>query len=126
MAGVIVLGTATPVIKEELVLPELPEPPEKTVEELIVEKLPDSFVAIARAESGLNPTAYNPEWHYDSKGNPVCQGSFGLFQIACVNYEGDPTDLYDIDLNIKLAQLVLKEQGTHAWSVCRTKINCNG
>jgi soluble lytic murein transglycosylase-like protein len=76
---------------------------------------PELMLAIAQAESGLNPQAYNPEWHYDRNGNKVCQGSYGLFQIACVNYEGDPANLFDPELNIEIAKQVLTSQGIKAW-----------
>lgn len=79
---------------------------------------------IAVAESGLNPKAYNPEWHYDQYGNKVCQGSFGIFQISCSNYAGNPKDLFDPVINIKLAIKVLKEQSVRAWGVCHGLVDC--
>ncbi len=88
----------------------------KTVESIMKE--------IAMAESGMDPNAYNPEWHYDRNGNKVCQGSYGLYQIACVNYRGDPRDLFDPHLNIKMAQIVYKQQGFKAWGVCRRTVDC--
>jgi soluble lytic murein transglycosylase-like protein len=92
-----------------------------SVEERIEEKLPKVFVAIAKAESNLNPKAYNPEWH--KRGN--CYGSYGLFQIGCLNYNGNPEDLFDIEKNIELAVKVYAEQGLKAWSVCKNgQVNC--
>ena len=79
---------------------------------------------IAVAESGLNPKAYNPEWHYDNKGNKVCQGSFGLFQVACSNYSGNPKDLFDPEINIQLAKKILGSQGVFAWGVCHGLVDC--
>lgn len=74
---------------------------------------------IALEESRLKPTAYNPESH---KG---CDGSFGIFQIACVNYSGNPKDLYDIETNVEIAKKVLERQGFSAWGVCRDgKVDC--
>lgn len=60
---------------------------------------PDLAVAIAKAESGshLKATAYNPEWH------DGCQGSYGVFQMACV-HGSDPTKFYDPGYNIKRAR----------------------
>ena len=98
-----------------------PEPP-KTIEEKILEELPPVFISIAKAESGLRPEAYNPEWHYDTKRNPICQGSFGLLQVACIhfeNYEGN----FDVDTNIQLAKKIYEESGTKPWMVCK-KIDC--
>lgn len=94
------------------------------IEEYIVgqfkaEGIDASFVLdIVREESRFNTKAYNPEWH---KG---CQGSYGLFQVACVNYSGNSADLYDYKLNTKLAIQIQKKQGWKAWGVCRTKVKC--
>ena len=82
------------------------------------------MLEVAIAESMLNPKAYNPEWHYDSKGNKICQGSYGLFQVACVNYKGDPKDLFDPVINIQVAKEVLKSQGIFAWGVCHREVKC--
>lgn len=81
------------------------------------------FMNIAIAESGLNPKAYNPEWHYKN-GEKYCQGSYGLLQIACINYDGDPKDLYNPEVNIEVANRILSEQGVFAWGVCHGKIEC--
>lgn len=123
MASVIVAGSLVPTFGNSFTV--YPEPP-KTIEEKILEELPPVFIPIAKAESGLKPEAYNPEWHYDSKGRPLCQGSFGVLQIACVhfeNYEGN----FDVDMNIELAKKIYEANGnsTRAWGVCKT-INCNG
>lgn len=73
---------------------------------------------IAVAESHLNPYAFNPEPH---KG---CVGSYGVLQIACGNYKGNPLDLFDIETNIKVARQVYERQGLRAWGVCRQKVDC--
>ena len=88
--------------------------------EKILEKLPPVFVEIAIAESNLNPTAHNPEYH--KSGN--CYSSRGILQIGCVNYDGDLDDLYDIDINIQVAQRVFEEQGYKAWGVCKELVKC--
>lgn len=100
--------------------------PKPTVEALIKKSFTNStlMLAVAQAESGLNPKAYNPEWHYDRNGNKVCQGSYGLFQIACVNYAGNPQDLFDPELNMEIAKKVLASQGISAWGVCRKMVSC--
>lgn len=79
---------------------------------------------IANKESSMNGYAYNPEWHEMSNGQK-CQGSYGLFQIACVNYDGKYSDLYDTETNIKVAKKILERQGVEAWGVCNTKkVDC--
>lgn len=91
---------------------------ELTIEEkirLTFPEQPELMIAIAKAESGLGKNNYNPEWHRDRNGNPVCQGSFGLFQVGCVNYIEDPTKLNDVDFNLKIARKVYDTQGITAW-----------
>ena len=70
---------------------------------------PDLFIAIAKAESELNPTV--PNW-----GDPH-GGSHGLFQINGANIlEGDTyTDLYDVDVNLAYARRIYETQGITAW-----------
>lgn len=92
------------------------------LERLIEDTFPENaelMKEIAKAESGMKPTAYNPEMHNG------CQGSIGLFQIACVNYEGDPDDLFDPIVNLKIARQVYDSQGLFAWGTCNKKIKCN-
>lgn len=95
---------------------------EGNYEHLIREHFPDNaelMIKIANAESNMIKEAFNPEWH---KG---CQGSYGLFQIACVNYSGNPIDLYDPLLNIQLARQIYERQGLFAWGVCHdSKVEC--
>lgn len=84
-------------------------------------------IAVAKAESGLNPQAYNPEWHYNAQGEKICQGSYGLFQVSCIHYKEDPTKLYDIDFNIEMAIKIQKASGwKQPWyTTCTTKVNCS-
>lgn len=102
--------------------------PYKTVETLIEQTFPEEserMIAIAKAESELDTNAYNPEWHYDRDGNKICQGSYGLFQIACVNYSGDANDLFDPQINLQIAKTVLNSQGVMAWGVCHNgSVDC--
>jgi hypothetical protein len=82
-----------------------------TVEEKIRQAFPedpDLFVAIAKAESNLNPKAFNPEGH---KG---CAGSIGVFQIACLHAE-NPDELFDVDTNIEYARMIYDRDGLKAW-----------
>lgn len=87
----------------------------------------DIAVEVAKAESGLNPTKYNPEWHYNLKGEKICQGSYGLFQIACIHYSGDKKDLFDPKLNLQLALKIYKDRGgwERDWVNTCKKIKCS-
>lgn len=91
---------------------------ESTIEEKILKELPPVFLKIAKAESGMNPRAYNNEAH---RG---CTGSYGLLQIACIHFDGKPT--FDVDENIRLAKKIYREQGLKAWGVCTNgSIKCH-
>lgn len=59
--------------------------------------------------------AYNPEWHYDRLGNKICQGSFGLMQIACVHYQEDPKKLFDVEFNLAMAKKIYQTSGWKPW-----------
>ena len=64
-------------------------------------------MAVAGGESGYNPNAYNPEWHYDQRtGEKLCQGSYGLMQIACVHKIDNPEALFDPEVNLAYARRV--------------------
>ena len=89
---------------------------------LISESFPEEselMIEVAEAESNFNTNAYNPEWHNG------CQGSYGLLQIACVNYEGDADDLFDPVVNVEVARRVYDSQGIRAWGVCNSKVDCS-
>lgn len=68
----------------------------------------DIAIAVAKAESSLNPKAFNPEWHNG------CQGSYSIFQIACIH--DDPKLLKDEDYNIKKAYEIYSKEGWRPWS----------
>jgi len=88
------------------------------IEQKIREAFPDNhrvMLAIAQAESGLNPSALNPESHNG------CDGSFGVFQIACLHVD-DPEMLYDVDYNIKVAKGIYENSGYRPWGVCTSGI----
>lgn len=70
---------------------------------------PQKAVAIAFAESHLNPRALNA-----SDSHKGCNGSYGIFQIGCL-HEKDPTILYDVEYNIKRARELYDEQGWAPW-----------
>ena len=69
---------------------------------------------MAGGESGYNPSAYNPEWHY-SNGKKVCQGSFGLMQVACVHNIDNPSALFDVEFNLQKAKQIYNESGWQPW-----------
>lgn len=115
-------GAEAPTVHTDVPSMKLPDP---TIQDIIAFYMGDStWVDIAQHESNFNTRAYNPEWHYDRYGNKVCQGSYGLMQIACVHHNGNPEDLYDLKLNLDYAQKIYKSQGIYAWGVCRSKVDC--
>lgn len=81
------------------------------IERLIRETFPEApevAVAIAKAESGLVANAYNPEAH---RG---CNGSVGVFQVACVHVK-DKESLKDVETNIKKAREIYLREGFRPW-----------
>ena len=72
-------------------------------------------VAIALAESGGNPSAYNPE---TAAGAPLGQGSFGLWQIYLhmhPEYQGQ--NLFDPALNASAAYAIYRAaRGFRPWA----------
>jgi len=85
---------------------------EAGIERLIRETFPETpntAVAIAKAESELNPNAFNPEAH---RG---CNGSIGIFQMACVHNKKDTQALYDVETNIKMARELYLREGWKPW-----------
>ena len=84
-----------------------------TIEEKIIATFPEQpelMLAIAKAESNLNPEAYNPEGH---RG---CRGSIGLMQIACLHTD-DPEKLFDVDYNLAKAREIYDRDGLTPWGV---------
>lgn len=75
-------------------------------------------IRIAKAESGLRPDAINKN----------SNGTFdiGTFQINDVHSKRiSRQDRFDFIKNIKFAWTLRKEQGNwNAWSVCKSKVNC--
>ena len=114
-----------PETKLEVCLQEEKDVNELTVEEMIVETFPEKqelFLAIAKAESNLNPRAYNPEAH---RG---CNGSYSIMQVACIHYEKRDIhgeDRFDVEINLQVAREVYEESGVRAWGVCHDgKVDC--
>jgi hypothetical protein len=62
-------------------------------------------LAVMKAESGCNPQAYNPEAH---RG---CNGSLGLFQIACVHHDST----FDPAGNVASAYRIYSSGGWRPW-----------
>lgn len=94
------------VTKEEAVVQSSPS---SEVVRMIEEKFPENpklMVAIARAESGLNPYATNK-----NKNGSV---DTGIFQINSVHGH-DQLELTKIEKNIEVARKVYEKQGLGAW-----------
>lgn len=70
---------------------------------------PTIALAVARAESGLNPSAVNAKDTH--KG---CKGSYGLFQIGCI-HEKNTEKLLNVEYNIKKAHEIYTTQGWKPW-----------
>ena len=73
-------------------------------------------MAVMRAESGCNPNAAN--WN-DSHG--ACNGSFGLFQLACFW----TTNPHNPATNVAKAHEIYSRSGWSPWGVCTNgSVNC--
>jgi len=70
-------------------------------------EMPNTAVAVAISESGtlLNTGAYNPEAHRNSRGEVICNGSFGVMQIGCVHH-ANYSELEDFKFNLKVARRI--------------------
>lgn len=102
-------ATSTPEVEVMLVL-DYSDP--KDIEQLIrntFPEAPNTAVAIAMAESELNTNAFNGEAHIG------CNGSIGVFQIACVHNRKDPQALRDVETNIKKAREIYLREGWKPW-----------
>lgn len=98
-------ATSTPEEIEVILVLDYSNP--KDIEKLIRDTFPEepnTAVAVAKAESEMNINVrVNPEWH------DGCQGSYGIFQIACVHNRKDPNALKDVEFNIKKARAIYLE-----------------
>lgn len=89
---------------------------ERKIRETFIET-PNTAVAVGKSESGesLKADAYNPEWHYDRHGNKICQGSYGVMQIACVHHLENPEALFDVEFNLAKAREIYNNEGWQPW-----------
>lgn len=83
---------------------------ELTIEEKIAKTFPENptvMIAVAKAESNLNPLATNR--------NTNGSRDIGLFQINSV-HGGNDLEMFDVDKNLEAARKVYDKQGITAWS----------
>lgn len=83
---------------------------ELTIEEKIAKTFPENpkiMLAVAKAESGLNPMTTNR----NSNGTR----DIGLFQINSVHGEDD-LEMFDVDKNLVAARKIYDKQGITAWA----------
>ena len=83
-----------------------------------------TMLAIAKAESGCNPSNHNlttSETHRRADGSIICVGSYGALQVGCLHYNGE--DKNDVAANVRIAYRVYTNRkawdvsGYKAWSV---------
>ena len=104
--------TNKPLIAEAMGTNEVKE---LTIEEKIAQAFPENpkvMIAIAKAESNLDPNATN----VNTNGST----DTGLFQINSIHGE-DELSLFDVDKNIAVARKIYDKQGLSAWSVFNNK-----
>ena len=83
---------------------------ELTIEEKISKTFPENpevMIAVAKAESNLNPLATNR--------NTNGSRDIGLFQINSV-HGGNDLEMFDVDKNLEAARKIYDKQGITAWS----------
>lgn len=83
---------------------------ELTVEEKIAKTFPENpevMIAVAKAESGLNPLTTNR--------NTNGSRDIGLFQINSVHGYSD-LEMFDVDKNLVAARAIYDKQGITAWA----------
>lgn len=105
-----------PPVEIALVEEQAEESAELTIEEKIrrvFPEAPDVMLAIAKAESGLDPNATNV--------NKNGSSDIGIFQINSV-HGYDDLSLFDPDTNIEAARKVYEKQGLTAWTVFKTGV----
>lgn len=88
---------------------------ELTIEEKIQKKFPECpevMIAIAKAESNLDPKAINI--------NTNKSIDIGLFQINSV-HDKEQLKLFDVDTNIEVAREIYEKQGLQAWASFNNK-----
>jgi hypothetical protein len=108
--------TLDPVRQEEVAAPEMASPPSSEIEKTIYEKFGDSnyktALAIAKAESRLNPIARNT----NRNGTEDC----GIFQINSIH---NPSKIQceHPEENAEMAYQIFQRHGWTAWSVYNNK-----
>lgn len=83
----------------------------ETIEEKIAKAFPEApeiMIAVAKAESGMNPKAM----HTNNNGSI----DIGLFQVNSI-HGYDQLELTKVEKNIEVARKVYDKQGLSAWSV---------
>lgn len=80
----------------------------------------DTFLQIAHAESGCNPSAVGDNRVIGGIYAPSC----GLFQVRTLSSRPPCEELKDPATNIAWAYRIYQGQGLGAWSVCKTVVNC--
>lgn len=99
-----------PALASNIAPSEVVEVKELTIEEKIAKTFPENpeiMVAVAKAESNLNPLATNR--------NTNGSRDIGLFQINSV-HGGNDLEMFDVDKNLEAARKVYDKQGITAWS----------
>lgn len=81
----------------------------------------DIAVAVAKAESGLNPNANGDKHLTYWKNGKMYGDSIGIFQIRTFENRPDREALKDIDTNIEFAYKLYQAQGFYPWTVFQTK-----
>ena len=76
----------------------------------------ETAMAVCDIESNGSITATN--WKDSHK---TCDGSFGLFQVGCL-HGVDKEDLYNPEINIRVAYQIYLKQGWSAWSTTMKKL----
>jgi hypothetical protein len=76
----------------------------------------DTAIKIIKLESGCIPTNHNYNDTHKNyyTGEVICKGSYNLFQVGCIHYNGEDKD--DWKKNIEIAYRVYKSNGWHSWT----------
>lgn len=98
------------VLAQNLKPSEVVEVKDLTIEEKIAKVFPENpkvMIAVAKAESGLNPLATNR--------NTNGTRDIGILMVNSVHGHDD-LDMFDVDKNLAAARSVYDKQGITAWS----------
>lgn len=89
--------------------------PPQQIEDLIREyfpECPDVAIAVARAESGLNPDVIGDRH--------LAKPSIGLFQINQIWHNYSTEELQNPEFNIKIAKQIFNSGGWNRWTTYKT------